>query len=76
MLPPGSTCSELGGQDDDPSSWGEAMGGCQLERPGTPHMCQHRAGDLLSIVVPRHGSCGLPMRSCMLVDPVGSQSVC
>jgi hypothetical protein len=52
------------------------VGGHQLEWPGTPHMCQHGAGDILSFVVPQHGSHGRPMRSCMLVDPLGAQAVC
>jgi hypothetical protein len=75
MLSPGSTCSELGGQDGDPSSWQALMGGRQLEWPRTPHLCQHEAGDLLSVVVPRHGSCGRSMRGCVLVDPLGIEVV-
>jgi hypothetical protein len=35
MLSPSSTCSELGGQDGDPSSWQEVVGGRQQEWPGT-----------------------------------------
>jgi hypothetical protein len=52
------------------------VGGHQLEWPGTLHVCQHGAGDLLSAVVPRHGSSGQPMRSCMPMDPLGIQAVC
>jgi hypothetical protein len=52
------------------------MGGCQLEWPGTPYVCQHGARDLLSVVVPQYGSCGRSMRSCTHVDPLGTQAVC
>jgi hypothetical protein len=52
------------------------VGGRQLEWPGTPHMCQQGAGDILSVVVPQHGSHGRPMRSCMLMDPLGDHVVC
>jgi hypothetical protein len=52
MLSPGSTCSELRGQDGDPSSWQASVGGHQLEWPGTPNLCQRGAGDLLPVVVP------------------------
>jgi hypothetical protein len=51
MLSPGSTCSELGGQDSDPLSWRAAVGGCQLEQLGSPQLCQHGARGLLSVVV-------------------------
>jgi hypothetical protein len=75
-LTPGSTCSELGGQDDDLSSWQASVGECQLEWSGTMHLCQHRAGDLLPVDVPRHGSRGWPMRGCALVDPLGIGAMC
>jgi hypothetical protein len=52
MLSPGSTCSEMGEQDGDPSSWREAVVGRQLEWSGTPQLCQHKVGDLLSVVIP------------------------
>jgi hypothetical protein len=64
MLSTGSTCSELRGQDGDPSNWWALVEGRQLERPGTPHLCQHGAGDLLPVAVPWHGSCGRPTRGC------------
>jgi hypothetical protein len=38
-------------------------------------VCQHRARDNLSVVVPRHGSHGLPMSRSMLVEPLGAQAV-
>jgi hypothetical protein len=38
-------------------------------------MCQHRAEDVLSAVVPRHGSHGWPMSSYMSVDPLGDQAI-
>jgi hypothetical protein len=75
MLSPGFTCSELGGQDGDPSNWREAVGGRQLEWSGTQHVGQHGAEEILSVVVPQHGSRGRLMRSCMLMDPLGAQVV-
>jgi hypothetical protein len=51
------------------------VGGRQLEWPGTLHVCQHEGGDLLLVVVPRHGSHGRPMRSCTLVDLLGAHAV-
>jgi hypothetical protein len=36
----------------------------------------HRAGDLLSVAVPRYGSRAWTMRGCTLVDPLGAQAVC
>jgi hypothetical protein len=49
----------------------------QLEQPGTPHVCQHKARDLLSfVVVPRHGSRGWAMKSCTLMNPLEAQAVC
>jgi hypothetical protein len=38
-------------------------------------VCQHRAKDVLSIVVLRHGSCGRQMSSCTLMDPLNAQEV-
>jgi hypothetical protein len=75
MLSPSSTYSELGGQDGDLSSWREEVGGRQLEWLGTSHICQHGAGDLLSIVVPWHVLRGWPMRSCTLVNTLGTPTV-
>jgi hypothetical protein len=51
------------------------VGGRQLEWPGTPQLCQNRVGDLLSVVVPRYGSCARTMRGCALVDPLGSHAL-
>jgi hypothetical protein len=51
------------------------MQGHQLEWLGTPHLSQHRVGDFLLVVVPRHGSRGRPTRGCALMDPVGPQEV-
>jgi hypothetical protein len=75
-LSPSSTYSELGGQDGDLSSWQALVGGRQLERPGTPHLCQHGVEDRLPVVVPRHGSRGWPMRGYTLMDPLGAPAVC
>jgi hypothetical protein len=52
------------------------VGGHQLLRLGTPHLCQHEARDLLPVVVPRHGSCGRMTRDCTLKDPLGIEAVC
>jgi hypothetical protein len=52
MLSPGSTCSALGGEDGDPSSWRSFMGGRQLGRQGTLHVHQHRVEDLLPVAIP------------------------
>jgi hypothetical protein len=46
-----------------------------MEWPGAPQLCQHGGEDLLSIVVPRHGSRGRPMRGCALMDPLGAQAI-
>jgi hypothetical protein len=51
------------------------VGGHQLECPGTPHLCHHGAGDVLSVVVLWHGSRGRPMRGYALMDPLGAQAV-
>jgi hypothetical protein len=51
------------------------VGGRQLKQPGTPHVCQHGAGNVLSVVVHRHGSCGWPIRSCTLMDPLSAQAI-
>jgi hypothetical protein len=51
------------------------VGGHELEWLGTPHLCQHGARDLFPVVVPRHGSCQLPMRGCVLMDPLGAQAI-
>jgi hypothetical protein len=51
------------------------MGACQLERQGSPYVCQHRDGDILSIVVPWHDSRGWSMSSCLLMDPLVTQAV-
>jgi hypothetical protein len=51
------------------------VGGHQLERRGTLHLHQHRVGDLLPIVVPRHSYRGRPMIGCTLVDPLGAEVV-
>jgi hypothetical protein len=71
-LSPSSTYSELGGQDGDLSSWQASVGGRQLERPGTPHLCQHGVEDHLPVVVPWHGSRGRPMSGCTLMDSLGA----
>jgi hypothetical protein len=76
MLSLGSTCLELGGQDGDPSSWQASVGGCQLEWPGTLHLCQHGARDLLPVAIPRHGYRGWPMRGCTLMAPLGLEAAC
>jgi hypothetical protein len=52
------------------------VGEHQWEWSGTPHLCQHGAGDLLSVTVPRHGSRVWTMRGGTLVDPQGTQVVC
>jgi hypothetical protein len=72
MLSPGSTCSELGGQDSDSSSWRVLVGGRQLERRGTPHLHQHGVGDLLPIDVPQHGYHERLTIGCTLMDPLGA----
>jgi hypothetical protein len=72
MLSPGSTYLELGGQDNDPSSWRALVGGHQLERRGTPHLHQH--GPFADCCT-RHGYHGRLMTSCMLMDPLGAEVV-
>jgi hypothetical protein len=52
------------------------VGGRQLKHPGTLHLCQHIAENLLPVVVPRQGSCGRSMRGCALMDQLGAQVVC
>jgi hypothetical protein len=37
--------------------------------------CVNRAGDVLSVGVPRHGSHVRPMSSCTLIDPLGAQAI-
>jgi hypothetical protein len=71
----GSTCSKLVGQDGGPSSWRVSVEGRQLERQGTPHLCQHRVGDLLPVAIPRHGYRGRLTTGCALVDPLGAQAI-
>jgi hypothetical protein len=75
-LPPGSTCSELRGQDGDPSTWRALVGGHQLEWRGTPPLYQHKVGDLLLVVVPRHGYRGQLTTGCTLMNPLGAEAVC
>jgi hypothetical protein len=36
---------------------------------------QHRVGDILPVVVPRHGYCGRPMAGCTLMDPLGAEAI-
>jgi hypothetical protein len=76
MLPPSSTCSELGGQDGDSSSWRASVGGRQLERRGTPHLHQHGVRDLLPVAVPRHGYRAWLTTSYALVVPLGAEAIC
>jgi hypothetical protein len=76
MLSPGSTYSELGGHDGDLSSWQASVGGCQLQRRGTPHLHQHGVEDLLPVAVHQHGYRGWSMTGCTLVDPLGAKVVC
>jgi hypothetical protein len=70
-----SSYSELGGHDSDLSSWRALVGGRQLEWPGTLHLCQHGARDLLPVAVPWHGYRGWPIRVCKLVDPLGAEAI-
>jgi hypothetical protein len=51
------------------------MGGRQLKQLETSYVCQHRATDVLSVVVPRHVSRGWPTSSCVLVDSLAAQVV-
>jgi hypothetical protein len=46
-----------------------------MELLGTPHLCQHGVGDLLLVVVPRHGSRVRMTRGCTLMDPLGAQAI-
>jgi hypothetical protein len=50
------------------------VGGHQLEWPRTLHVCQHKVGDVLSVSIQWHGR-GQPMRSCIVVDPLGTLAV-
>jgi hypothetical protein len=43
---------ELRGQGSDLSSWQASVEECQLEQPGTPHLCQHGDRDRLPVAVP------------------------
>jgi hypothetical protein len=52
------------------------VGGHQLEWRVTPQLYPHGVGDLLPVVVPRHGYRGWPMTGCVLMDPLGSEAVC
>jgi hypothetical protein len=51
------------------------MVGHQLEWPWTLYVCQRKAANVLSLVVPQHGSRGQPMSSCTFVDPLGVQTI-
>jgi hypothetical protein len=76
MLSLGSTYSELGGQDSDPSSWQASVRGHQLEWRETPQLYQHGVWDLLPVAVHQHGYRGRPTTGYALMDPLGAKVIC